>query len=80
MTRTTLGHTGRKLVAGKAEVAMYVLIQAGAFVRVAAGMAPVQWRDGLLMTAGANWNIAFALFLLVYAPYLGRARLDGKEG
>ncbi len=80
MTRTTLGHTGRKLVAGKSETCMYVLIQAGAFTRVAAGMAPPEWRNGLLVTAGVCWSLAFALFLLVYAPYLWRPRLDGKEG
>ena len=80
MTRTTLGHTGRKMAAGKAEIAMYVLIQLGAVTRVAAGMAPLQWRNGLLVAAGACWSIAFALYLLVYAPYLWRARVDGKEG
>ena len=80
MTRTTLGHTGRKLVAGKAEAAMYCLIQAGALARVAAGMAPDQWRSGALIVSGACWSSAFALFLLVYAPYLWRPRLDGKEG
>ncbi|WP_426211242.1 NnrS family protein [Massilia sp. TWP1-3-3] len=80
MTRTTLGHTGRKMVAGKAETAMYVLIQAGAFLRVGAGMAPLAWRAGLLIAAGACWSMSFALFLLVYAPYLWRARVDGKEG
>ena len=80
MTRTTLGHTGRKLAAGKAEVTMYCLIQAGALARVAAGMAPVQWRSGALIVSGACWSLAFALFLVVYAPYLLRARLDGKEG
>ncbi|MEJ7804578.1 MAG: NnrS family protein [Telluria sp.] len=80
MTRTTLGHTGRNMAAGKAETAMYVLIQAGAFTRVAAGMAPVQWRNGLLVVAGASWSLAFVLFLVVYAPYLWRPRLDGKEG
>ena len=80
MTRTTLGHTGRKLVAGKAEAAMFCLIQAGALARVAAGMAPPPWRNGALLVSGACWSIAFALFLLVYTPYLWRARLDGKEG
>ena len=80
MTRTTLGHTGRKLVAGKAEVAMFCLIQTGALARVAAGMVPPEWRNGALIASGACWSIAFALFLVVYAPYLWRARLDGKEG
>ena len=80
MTRTTRGHTGRKMVAGKAETTMYLLIQAGAFARVAAGMAPPEWRSSLLIAAGACWSGAFALFLAVYAPYLWRARIDGKEG
>lgn len=80
MTRTTLGHTGRKLLAGKAETAMYALIQAGALVRVAAGMVPAQWRATALIVSGACWSAAFALFLLVYSPYLWRARLDGKDG
>lgn len=80
ITRTTLGHTGRKLVAGRAEVAMYALIQAGAVIRVAAGMAPLEWRASLLTVSGACWSLSFALLLLVYAPYLWRARIDGKEG
>jgi uncharacterized protein involved in response to NO len=80
MTRTSLGHTGRKLAAGKAEVAMYVLIQTGAVARVAAGMAPPQWRDAALVLSGLCWSLSFALFLLVYAPYLWRPRVDGKEG
>jgi uncharacterized protein involved in response to NO len=80
MTRTTLGHTGRKLVAGKAEAAMYFLIQAGAAIRVAAGIVPPQWRNGALAVSGACWTFSFILFLLVYTPYLWRRRLDGKEG
>ena len=80
MTRTTLGHTGRKLATGRAEPVMYALIQAGAVARVAAGLAPPEWRNGALVLAGACWSLSFALFLLVYAPYLWRARIDGKEG
>jgi uncharacterized protein involved in response to NO len=34
MTRTALGHTGRKLVAGKTEVACYTLVATAAVVRV----------------------------------------------
>ncbi len=80
MTRTTLGHTGRKLVAGKAETAMFALIQAGALLRVLAALAPVQWRNGALLLSGACWTLSFVLFLIVYAPYLWRPRIDGKEG
>lgn len=80
ITRTTLGHTGRKLSAGRAEVFMFTLIQAGAVVRVGAGMAPPEWRPSLLALSGACWTLSFALLLAVYAPYLWRARIDGKEG
>lgn len=80
ITRTTLGHTGRKLAAGRAEVSMYTLIQAGAVTRVAAGMAPPEWREALLAVSGACWSLSFALLLFVYGPYLWRPRIDGKEG
>ena len=80
LARTTLGHTGSKMAAGKVEVAMFALIQVGALVRVAAGLAPAGWRSSALIVSGACWSLAFALFLLAYAPYLWRARLDGKEG
>ena len=80
MVRTTLGHTGRKMVSGNAEVAMFALIQLGAVMRLAAALAPAPWRTWALVASGACWSIAFALFLLAYAPYLWRARVDGKEG
>lgn len=80
LARTTLGHTGRQMAAGKIEVAMFALIQVGALARVAAGLAPAEWRSGALIVSGACWSASFALFLLAYAPYLWRARLDGKEG
>ena len=40
MTRTTLGHTGRPLKGGKAEAAMYWLIQLGALARLLAAVGP----------------------------------------
>lgn len=80
MTRTTLGHTGRKLATGRVELLMYALIQVAAVSRVVAGMAPPEWRNGLLAVSGACWGMSFALFLAVYAPYLWRRRIDGKEG
>jgi uncharacterized protein involved in response to NO len=59
---------------------MYGLIQVGALVRVVAGIAPPEWRNAALVFSGVCWSIAFGLFVLVYAPYLWRPRLDGKEG
>jgi uncharacterized protein involved in response to NO len=80
MTRTTLGHTGRMLKTGRAEPAMYGLLQAGALLRVLAGFAPGMWRERALLLSGLCWTLSFALFIAVYAPYLMRARIDGKEG
>lgn len=80
MTRTTLGHTGRLLKAGPAEVAMYLLIQAGALARVAAAFELFGWRDAALVFSTLCWSAAFILYVVVYAPYLLRARIDGKEG
>jgi len=80
MTRTTLGHTGRKLQAGGKEVAMYVLIQAGAVTRFLAAIDAGGLRDIWLDSAAALWTGAFLLFIAVYARYLARARIDGREG
>jgi uncharacterized protein involved in response to NO len=81
MTRTALGHTGRMLKSGRSECAMYMLIQAGAIARVAAALNPAaSWQQGALAVAAACWVGAFVLYALVYAPYLVRARIDGKEG
>lgn len=80
MTRTTLGHTGRVLKAGRFEAAMYLLIQAGAVTRVLAAYAPGSWREAALLASGVCWSAAFVLYLVVYTPYLLKARIDGKEG
>ena len=80
MTRTTRGHTGRPMVAGRAEPAMFMLIQAGAVARVAAAFVPPELGNPALLVSGLCWSAAFVLFLAVYAPYLLQARIDGKEG
>ena len=80
MTRTTLGHTGRALKGGRAEAAMYWLIQLGALARLLAAIGPVSLAMPLLLAAGACWSLAFGLYACVYAPYLWRARVDGREG
>ncbi len=33
-----------------------------------------------LILSGGCWTLSFLLFLVVYAPYLWRPRIDGKEG
>jgi uncharacterized protein involved in response to NO len=84
ITRTTLGHTGRPLKAGRAETAMYLLLQTGAIVRLCANMQfavqSATLRQASLVLAAGLWSTAFLLYLVVYAPYLCNARLDGREG
>lgn len=79
ITRTSLGHTGRPLKAGKSEVAMYLLIQIGVVCRFAAGIHSGDLQDTALLAASAAWTAAFVLYLFVYGPYLALPRLDGKE-
>ncbi|WP_342119991.1 NnrS family protein [Pseudoduganella sp. OTU4001] len=80
ITRTALGHTGRMLRAGRAERAMYLLLQAGAVSRLGANTAPGAWRDALLLCSGLAWSAAFLVYLFVYAPYLSQGRIDGRAG
>jgi uncharacterized protein involved in response to NO len=69
MTRASLGHTGRKVVADRSVVAMYVLVSAGAALRVAAPLAG-DWYLHVLACGGALWSGAFLLFAVRYAPIL----------
>jgi uncharacterized protein involved in response to NO len=79
ITRTALGHTGRPLKAGRAEVMMFVLVQAAVVLRFAAGVVPA-WRIAGLVLAAGCWSAAFVAYLAVYVPYLTAARPDGREG
>jgi len=80
MTRTALGHTGRPLKAGRADVACYLLVLGAALVRVALPLlAPAQLVHAVLASA-ALWSAGFALYALAYWPVLSRVRADGKPG
>lgn len=74
MTRATLGHTGRRLSAGKTTTAIYLAIMASGLCRVAAVLAPAHYAL-LLSISGSVWIAAFLLYLLVYAPMLCGARV-----
>lgn len=80
ITRTALGHTGRMLVAGRSEVAMYALVQAAAVIRVLGPLLlPAQYPVPLVLSAGC-WSAAFLLYVAVYGPRLSRPRVDGRDG
>jgi uncharacterized protein involved in response to NO len=69
MPRVTLGHTGRELIANRATVLVFVLINAAALARVCASW-HTEFMALLLLVAGACWIAAFGLFELIYGPML----------
>jgi uncharacterized protein involved in response to NO len=80
MMRSALGHSGRPLVAGPAEVGAFVLLQLSAIVRVlAASIAPGAYPEAMIVS-GFLWTLAFAVFLWRYWPVLTRPRIDGRPG
>jgi uncharacterized protein involved in response to NO len=78
MMRSTLGHTGRKLVASRMDMAAFTALQVAALVRVVAGSAGNY--QALVTLSGLVWVLAFAVFLVRYLPMLMQARVDGKPG
>ena len=74
MTRASLGHAGRTIVADRVVVAIYWAVTLGAALRVAAPFAGNLYRE-TLVAGGAFWSTAFLLFAVRYAPILwGRRR------
>jgi uncharacterized protein involved in response to NO len=78
MTRASLGHTARELKASPFTVLVYVLVTAGALLRVAASLRLVDYTMGIDF-AGLAWGGAFLLFLVAYAPVLWRPRLGEQR-
>jgi uncharacterized protein involved in response to NO len=79
ITRTALGHTGRPLAAGRAEVAAYVLVHCAAAARVAAALVLTAYMP-LVYVSATLWSAAFLTYFIAYAPRLARPRLDGRPG
>lgn len=80
VTRTARGHTGRPLVASKAEVLAYALVMAATVLRVVLPLVAPALYVFALVTAAMAWSAAFGIYLWVFTPWLVRTRLDGKDG
>lgn len=80
MTRTARGHTGRPLKADRYDVTCYLLVQAGALVRVFVPflLPSLSWLS--IVTSAVLWSAAFGLYAVHYWPVLTRARVDGRPG
>jgi len=80
MTRTSRGHTGRPLQAGRAELFCYVAIQLAALARTLLPLAIPGIYLYALVGAAVLWSLAFGVFTVSYWPVLTRPRLDGRPG
>ena len=80
MTRAALGHTGRPLTVVKPIALAYLVLSAAAVVRVFGPAIPTLEYLITVRLAGALWEAAFALYVVVYAPILWSPRLDAKPG
>lgn len=76
MTRATRGHTGRPLHADALTIAIYLLVNIGALLRVTAPWLPISYMSSLHLSA-TLWGGAFLLFVFVYGPMLLGPRTDG---
>ena len=69
MTRASLGHTGRALIATRATQAIYAAVLLAALTRIAAAMEPAHSLP-LIAIAAALWAAAFIGFALAYRRVL----------
>jgi uncharacterized protein involved in response to NO len=81
MARVSLGHTGNNVFdPPKILQPIFALLFAGAFVRVILPIFLGQYYIDLITVSQVLWILAFALFLIKYAPMLVKARADGRYG
>jgi uncharacterized protein involved in response to NO len=81
MARISLGHTGRNVQQPpRALRAIFGALSAAVLVRVLLPLANVVDYTSTVLAAQVLWAVAFAAFVVVYAPILVAARIDGKPG
>ncbi|NGZ03093.1 MAG: hypothetical protein CV090_08590 [Nitrospira sp. WS238] len=78
MTRASLGHTGRPRHADRLTVAIYLLVNLGALLRIFTPSAdiPTNLTYTMLGLSALSWSGAYLLFAFHYGPYLVSPSLD----
>ena len=76
MMRSSLGHTGRQLVASRTDMAAFLLLQVAAIVRVVASIVAGETYQQWVVASGLIWALAFLVFVLRYLPMLSRPRVS----
>lgn len=80
MARVALGHTGRPLKVPLSMSVAFASISGAAIVRCFGAWLAPGWYLGSVVLAGLSWSVAFAIYLIAYAPIIFAARADGKPG
>lgn len=80
VTRTARGHTGRPIQVSRLEEVAYLFVMLAAALRVFLPLIAPELLVVSLIGAATAWSAAFVLYLWVFAPWLIRTRLDGKDG
>jgi len=80
MARVSLGHSGREINAACLTIWVFVLINLAALVRVLLPIVDASRYSLWLQLSAILWTLAFALFVLGYAPILMKPRVDGRPG
>lgn len=80
MTRVSLGHTGRLIMANRTTTLAYVLLIAAVVVRAVGPFLDATMWQSLMLVAVGLWAAAFLIFILAYARILVSPRADGKPG
>lgn len=81
MSRVSLGHTGRNVFQPPAIIFWsFAVLLLGVIVRVIFPLFNMQLYVYWIGISQLFWMLAFAIFVVVYAPMLLSARLDGRDG
>ncbi|WP_348944799.1 NnrS family protein [Chitinibacter sp. FCG-7] len=79
VTRVTLGHSGRPLLAGGVAWVAYWAMHGVALARVLGEIIPA-WQSVLYLLAVLGAGVAIAAWSRVYLPMYWQARADGQQG
>jgi uncharacterized protein involved in response to NO len=79
MSRASLGHTGRKLAAGRTLAVAYLLVSAAALARLFLPLAfPSNYIASMVIASGL-WVVAFIVFGAIFVPIFVGPRIDGPS-
>ena len=81
MGRVALGHTGRDVNNPPVVIAYSLLaLITGAVIRVGLPLVAMDYYIAWIAISQVLWIAAFLLFVIVYAPFLARPRIDDQFG